>query len=361
MKHLFKTFIIVLCFIAFQSKAQYTVTGVVYNGDTKVPIELANVYISNSTKGTVSKNNGTFQLNGVPNGQSELIISCLGYQTQTIIINNSKTYLEILLTPKFEELQTVVVEAFDKNGWRKWGSLFTEQFIGTSQNSYQCKLLNSDAVKFHYSKKRNLLRVTADEPLVIENKALGYILKYDLANFEYDFDNKIYLIQGHPLFMEMTSDRTSDEVRWRKNRNTAYYGSMMHFMRSLYNNKIEQDQFEVRRIVTLPDNENMVVNKIVPRDSLIYKVDSVSIGLFFKDRLQVIYSLAETPIQYMRSTYQLRFMRAPQTSELTLNNGPVKVYENGAYYDGTNLMSAGFWAWSEKMANMLPVDFEPSK
>jgi hypothetical protein len=361
MKHLFKTFVFVLFFVSYQSKAQHTITGVVYNTETKLPIESANVYISNSTKGTVSKNNGAFQLNGVPNGQSELIISCLGFNTQTILINNSKTYLEVLLTPKFEELQTVVVETYDKNGWRKWGKLFTEQFIGTSQNAYQCKLINKDAIKFHYSKKRNLLRASADEPLVIENKALGYILKYDLVNFEYDFENKVFLIQGSPLFQEMTSKRNSDESKWNKNRNIAYFGSMMHFMRSLYKNQMGNDKFEIRRITGEPNKINFLINTLVPRDSLVYKVDSVSFGLFFKDRLQVIYPLAETPSSYIKSRYPLEFMSTPQTSVLRLNNGPIKIYENGAYYDGTNLMSAGFWAWSEKMANMLPLDFEPIK
>ena len=54
------------------------------------------------------------------------------------------------------------------------------------------------------------------------------------------------------------------------------------------------------------------------------------------------------------------FMRTPQTSQLSINDNFIKIFANGAYYDGTNLMSSGYWGWSEKMANLLPLDYEPS-
>ena len=37
----------------------------------------------------------------------------------------------------------------------------------------------------------------------------------------------------------------------------------------------------------------------------------------------------------------------------------VEVVSNGSYYDPMHLLSFGYWAWSEKMANMLPYDFKP--
>ncbi len=350
---------LLLCIISISSNAQHNITGIVYNAESKSPIESANVYISNSTKGTITDKAGKFGLNGIPVGQSELVISSLGFETQSIIINNSTKEIEVILKPKYEDLQTVILEPFDKNGWKKWGRFFLDYFIGTTEHSFDCKILNTDAIKFHYSKKRNMLRVTAEERLIIENKSLGYILKYDLSRFEFDFDNHTFLIQGHPLFEEMYSDKKSEQNKWVKNRNDAYYGSMMQFMRSLYHNQLGRDQFEVRRIVALSPTSNMLVNKIVPRDSLIFKVDSVSVGLNFKDYLQVIYTLKSPSPYYSKASSNMGMMRAPQTSQLTLNDNVIKIYENGAYYDGTNLVSAGYWSWSEKMANLLPLDFEP--
>jgi hypothetical protein len=353
---------ILICFLAFPftGKAQHNITGVVYNAESKTPIELANVYISNSTKGSITDKAGKFALNGIPVGQSELVISCIGFETQSIIINNSTKEIEILLQPKYEDLQTVTVEPYDKNGWKKWGRFFLEYFIGTTEYSFDCKILNTEAIKFHFSKKRNMLRATSDERLIIENKSLGYILKYDLSRFEFDFDNKTFLVQGHPLFEEMYSEKKSDQNKWIKNRNDAYYGSMMQFMRSLYHNQLDRDRFEVRRIINASPTNSFLVEKIVPRDSLIFKVDSVSVGLNFRDHLQVVYALKEPSSYFPRIRSGMGFMRAPQTSQLTLNDNVIKIYENGSYYDGTNLVSSGYWSWSEKMANLLPLDFEPT-
>jgi hypothetical protein len=341
--------------------AQTFIKGIVYNAENHTPIESANVYVSNSTKGTITDNKGQFNLIGIPVGRSELVISYIGYETQTVYINHETKYLEIFLKPKYEDLQAVIVEPYEKNGWKKWGKMFLKNFIGTTQFSRGCKLLNTESLRFHYSKKRNLLTVRSDERLNIENKSLGYILKYDLSKFEYDFDNQTTLIEGHPWFEEMQSDKKSVQTKWIKNRDDAYFGSMMQFMRSLYFNKLEKDQFEIRRIVSLPNGSHMLVNKIVPRDSLVFKVDSVSVGFNFKDYLQVSYTLKEPPTGYPRpGNARMGYMPTPQTSQLVLNDNLIKIYANGAYYDGTYLMSSGYWGWSEKMANLLPLDFEPS-
>jgi hypothetical protein len=49
-------------------------------------------------------------------------------------------------------------------------------------------------------------------------------------------------------------------------------------------------------------------------------------------------------------------------SQITLTTGnPVEIEANGSYFDPTNLLSTGYWAWSEKIANMLPFNYKPSK
>jgi hypothetical protein len=46
-------------------------------------------------------------------------------------------------------------------------------------------------------------------------------------------------------------------------------------------------------------------------------------------------------------------------SQLVLVNGlPIEIEANGSYYNPADLMSMGYWAWSEKIANMLPFDFD---
>ena len=118
MKQITYLWLLILCSISMSSKAQVVLKGIVYNAETKMPIESANVYISNSTKGTITNNKGYFNLTTNAVGRSELVVSFVGYETQTISITQDAKYLEVLLNPKYEDLQAVVVTQYEKNGWR---------------------------------------------------------------------------------------------------------------------------------------------------------------------------------------------------------------------------------------------------
>ena len=188
---------------------------------------------------------GKFTIHNFPAGRYELVVSCIGYTTEVITISSAQLppSLTVLLKPNVKELQEVIVEPYDKNGWEKWGSFFIENFIGTSAFASDCKLLNKDVVKFRFNKKNNSLKAMSSEQLVIENKALGYLLKYDLIRFEFDFNTRMFIYQGYPLFEEMDTKRKGLQKRWLANREDAYYGSLMHFMRSLYRNKLIEQHF----------------------------------------------------------------------------------------------------------------------
>ncbi|MFX5537743.1 hypothetical protein ABTD88_19250, partial [Acinetobacter baumannii] len=88
---------------------------------------------------------------------------------------------------------------------------------------------NPEVLKFRFKKKENTHKVVADEPLVIENKALGYILKYSLTAFEFNFTTNVFYYQGYPFFTEMETDKASKIKKWQRNRFDAYRGSLMLF------------------------------------------------------------------------------------------------------------------------------------
>ncbi|WP_315816906.1 hypothetical protein [Paraflavitalea speifideaquila] len=101
----------------------------------------------------------------------------------------------------------------------------------------------------------------ADEPLIIENRALGYRIKYQLEDFIYNMSERTLLYVGYTLFEDMAADRNRIPRRWVVARKHAYEGSMMHFMRSLYTNKLDMDGFEVQRMVKVPNIEKQRVKK----------------------------------------------------------------------------------------------------
>jgi hypothetical protein len=406
-------FVLFVLLYSFQlSFAQPALRGKVIAGDTKQPIHLANVFLSNTSIGTVTNAEGVFVLDRFPQGRFDVVVSCIGYETYVTTIQYAQlpANIEVVLKPKVNVLQEVVVEPYEKNGWERYGNFFIENFIGTSALATDCKLKNPETIRFRYNKKENILRAFADEPIVLENKALGYILHYDLKVFEYNYNTRIFYFQGYPLFEDIQTDRKRLLNRWEKNRSEAYYGSMMHFMRSLFRNQLVENGFEVRKLIKVSEEEKkrvrsiynsrtyingsgnivvndsllgngnkdsadyyrkvmrqpekmaVLINQILPGDSIAFAIDSFTAGLYFDDHLQVIYKYKQVPIEYVRMNSLSVQPKTPIMSEIFLpKKNAIAVLANGSYFEGIDLISSGYWGWWEKLATMLPFDYKPPR
>lgn len=107
----------ILCVFAIQGAfAQYLIKGKVLDKETAKAVIGASVYLSNeASQGVVTNLDGTFQLR-VSEQNVELIVSSIGYETQTISISLSKTndgewsevYQEIELVPNVTALQPFI-------------------------------------------------------------------------------------------------------------------------------------------------------------------------------------------------------------------------------------------------------------
>jgi hypothetical protein len=390
-------------------RAQRQLSGEVIDAVSKVPIASANVYLANSSVGTVTDEKGKFRITNFPAGRYDLVVSCIGYSPQSISLNTSQlpASLSVALKPKVEELQEVVVEPYEKNGWEKWGQFFMDNFIGTHAFAKSCSFRNSKIVKFRFSKKKNTLEAFADDQLVIENKALGYLLKFDLVSFEYNFSTHILIYRGYPFFTELPTKRERLKKRWERNRQEVYEGSVMHFMRSLYRNRLLENHFEVRRLIKIspeekarvrsiylgrmtgnnagarngqgigstprpdsmnyyrmvlnqPESLNILVNTLLPGDSIAYGIDSTTAGLRFPGYLQVVYPSRKTPPEY--KPYLPKGVEYTlQTSEIYMRTDePIAVLANGSYFPPVDLITVGYWGWSEKICTLLPSDYKTS-
>lgn len=360
---------LLLC--SFLAQSQQILKGRLIAEDTRLPVNAASIYLSNTSAGTISKNDGSFQIHPFPNGRYDLVVSVLGFETYVIAVQSNKLpdFLEIVLKPKVNDLQEIVVEPYDKNGWEKWGNFFKNNLIGKTPNSFDCELKNPEVVKFRFKKKENILKAIADEPLVIENKALGYILKYSLTAFEFNFTTNIFYYQGYPFFTEMETDSPSKIKKWQRNRVDAYQGSLMHFMRAVFRNRIAEEGFEVRKAFheeKIPGTAfsstrtyDYVSDHLLTGDSIAFGVDSTTVGMWFSDNLQVTY-----PAKRMSNYYTKEYRRSepigPQTAEIVMPNKNARIYitANGGYYYGKDLIVLAYWAWSEKLSNLLPLEFK---
>lgn len=306
------------------------------------PVAGCSVYFSTTSKGGVTSPAGEFTLKNLPEGKYELVVSAIGYQTYVLPVSSTQYphALKVQLTANTSELDEVVVEPYDKNGWRRWGKEFTDNFIGTTLNAWQCKLTNPEVLRFRFNRPKNLLTAKASEPLILENALLGYTIKFQLEEFTYHFDDNIVVYLGYPLFTEMAGKDAKQESKWIRNRKDAYYGSLLHFMRAAYRDRLAADGYLIMANV---DGKETTLHSL---DGMMTKNADGSKRLFFNDKLQVIYNHIVN--------------RISETSEIYLDPPEgIDIQANGSYYSPKSLVANSHWGKYEKLANMLPFDYTP--
>lgn len=412
MRFLFLLFL----FLNYQCIQAQSLSGIVLSSETKMPVAFASVYLANTSVGTTTSEKGEFVIQNFPNGRYELVVSSIGYETyQTVVQSNKLEFVTLYLKIRAKELDEVVVQSYEKDGWNKWGKLFLESFIGTSAFAQNCSIKNYKAIRFRFNKKENTLVAFANETLLIENKDLGYLIKYDLIDFTYHFRTSLLFYSGYPFFTPIETGKKRKQIRWEKNRNEAYKGSIMHFMRALYRNTFEEENFELRRLYRIPntekirvktimannfkntnsstdravkmqlsgnviqlngnedsteyynrilrepDEKNILVNQLLSGDSIAYAYDKTTAALDFENYIQVVYKGKAEPYEYVQYKKQNNTAKNLTSIIHLVNKHPVYVLANGIYYQGNDLLCSEYWAWSEKLATLLPFDFKPNR
>lgn len=371
-----KKILLIVLWIAFAQlvQAQRTISGKIIDVNTKQALASASVFLANTSVGTNANSAGEFKLEIAGPGRFNLVVALIGYETYAteVSVQENITGLKIELKPQVAELAEVVVGNYDKNGWEKWGIFFMEMLIGNTPNALNCKLLNKEAVKFTFSKKENILRAYATEPLRIENNALGFDLTYSLTQFEHNYKSRIFFYQGYPLFSEKKPKNNRQNQKWIANRKETYKGSLMHFMRSVFRNQIIEEGFEIKRIIRqkapsatvklngepLMEEVDVLINKPLNGDSIAFAIDDNTAGLQFKDYLQVVYKNKVMSPLYVRSKRDVT-LGDPVTAKLFMLDSSkiVSVLANGSYFFGRDILTLDYWAWSEKLSNLLPLEY----
>jgi hypothetical protein len=410
------------CSTAF---SQSVLKGTVMAADTKKPLPAVSVYLNNTSIGTTTNEKGFFILSHIPSEKFKLIASSIGYETFAEMIDPKKMSGEIVITlnPKLEQLDKVVLVPDDPNGWKKWGKLFTDLFIGTNSNSNQCHIENPDVIKLRMNPD-NTLTAYAREPLLIVNYALGYEIRYKLEEFEYDFNTKVVSYNGYALFKDLGLSNKKKEKKYELERKETYQGSLLHFMRTYFVNKLDEQGFEMRNLGNISNPEkdrakykfelewvrhrdstildtteiiasvtpgacpncvptasetvkatdstdyfkkkllepdSVISHQIISADSIGFAEDSATAGLYFKDSLEVSYKLKNIPKSYKALSKDHKKETYPVSQFVFVNRKPVYISANGYYYGPHDLKITGFWAWWETMSTMLPYDYSPEK
>jgi len=405
-----KTWLVALFFVfcGIQAIAQntFSITGIVR--DQKDGLPGAGIYISGYKIAAVADNDGKFKINNLKPGNYDLLVQMVGYlpYSKNVIISDKSVQVELILKENTVQLDEIVIRA-DPNR-AKYIAQFKEFFIGRSPNSSQCKILNPNVLIVDFDVTQSTLTVKTNEFLIVENRALGYRLKYMLDHFEYNSRTHIIYYSGHPSFEELKASG-SKRQKYINNREVAYYGSAQHFFKSLYQNTTKEEGFIINKMIKVP-NPNRYPDQVIydnisklktlrektgirktgekidtaqlafwkkqlemPRyidkfsraevltDTLVHYYNQNLKYLNYTDALCIQYTKERESLAYSKTGFWIfRPLDIPdyEISLVNLMQAPVRFYENGGIYDSRGIMYEGYWAY-EKVADMVPMDYVP--
>jgi hypothetical protein len=225
------------------------IKGTVYEQKTHQAIIAASVYFNGTYVGTLTDNNGNFELDVSNNKQMSLTISALGYYsvevTNTVYLTGNPVL--VYLTPKMFELKEVVInaKAIDRNR-NNYMKMFKNEFLGTTDNGKMCEIINEDDITFSY--ESDTLKVYASKPLMINNKGLGYKMTYYLDNFAMCKKSETFSYKGNVRFDQDLATEKNQKQYFERRRKYAYRASRSNFFRALWANDIKSTGFVIRNL-----------------------------------------------------------------------------------------------------------------
>ncbi|MBD2768135.1 carboxypeptidase-like regulatory domain-containing protein [Hymenobacter sp. BT664] len=384
------------------ARAQGKLSGVVQDSVTHEPLAFASVFLANTTLGVTTTEQGRFEFSKVPAGTYEVVGSYVGYRLgkQSVTVGPAPQQVTLQLAPTGNQLDEVVVQPAPNKP--EDYQRFSEIFLGGTSFSAQCHISNPDQVRVSYDESTGELTAQAKEFVQVDNEALGYRLKYYGLYFSYDEEDQSIAYYGQPVFEEMPARDERQRQQWAANRLTAYTGSFMHFLRSVYHNRLQADGFLAQqvRVAANPrfeqaDSQRRALLESRPngpftaaeRDSLTrwgrmapmvatlnsaprpidslrrVSPDGKHTYLRFTGELQVCHFGEAPDPRYQRPMSTLGASRTPypakrQVSRLKLQGSEAEIQANGSLLNPLEAFNGEYWGF-ERIGEFLPFDYVP--
>jgi hypothetical protein len=370
------------------------ISGKVARLDTKTPLSKVSIFLSNSSYGTVSADDGTFTLSGIKPGQYDLIATSVGFEdfNQTVLVGKDPIKVNIELLQKITELREVVIST--SADWKKNYAMFEKEFIGVSPNAKKCRVDNPHTMNLVYHSTKQTLNAWSDDFLVVENRALGYRVKLLIKDFAMNKLESLTSWEAQLLFEQLHG--TEEQIKeWKKKREECYYGSPRHFFKSLSTGKMDEEGFVVYKLnrvlnperpqVDVIDRKMKYFRKINRADSFnywlrLYKmpryIDNLNkipyttsqllvrthqpdvFAITFPNYLYVVYTKKREEFDF-KDVYHPLDMPNYETSVVTLFKENYAAFDlNGNIISTPPPLFEGTWSKS-KIAELLPLDYAP--
>ena len=253
-------------------------------------------------------------------------------------------------------MEGITVSARQARKWQRQLVKFERLFLGETQTAALTEITNPEVLTF--AERWGVLTASAEHPLEIENRTLGYRVRYFLKEFERS--GSTVKFDGDPLFEELEASDEQEAAMWEANRRTAFYGSLRHFMLSLFEGRTEEQGFETWRRRSLDRRDDSMQRYGVDTARLLRSGPTPDEKeLDFRWFLEIIYHGETEDAAYGRWARQPFGRRTgAQRSWLELHRGPTLIDHTGQVIDPYGVVEYGYFAF-ERIADDVPKEYLP--
>ena len=245
MKKIF--FFLIICTVYSALPAQ-TIFGTIYDAQTRETVPGVAVYFDGTTIIATSDKDGKFKLEVEKRINARLVFSHLSYEVLIIDKPFENENRAFYLKEKVNTLDAVRVVA-DRYSRAEKMQLFKEQFLGKSAAGRSCVILNEEVISLSYDYSTNTLMGRADQPIVVQNKYLAYLVSFDLHDFHIHYsDRTLNMNEAIKIVFLGTSsfvDQSPYNVLYAKRREETYLKSSQNFWKNFVGKTLEEEQFKI--------------------------------------------------------------------------------------------------------------------
>lgn len=336
------------------------ITGYVVDADDNSPLINAFVFITNSNVGTSTDTAGYFELKYGDNEKINLTISHLAHEIKSINIDLREIQeLTISLTPKSLELNSFeLVSKYNAGTRKRRMKRFMNAFFGSNIKKGSVEIMNPESLLL--SEKRGQLTVEATEPLKIENRHLGYNLRFYLKKFRLE-SNQDLLYQGSAFFTEM-GGKKKQQAKYLKNRKKTFTNTSRDFFTKLINNQLNPEEYDMAFSYQNLDGEFVLLKEITADSLEIERVEENKFSIPIRGYLTVI--LKKKKVKSANSSGGLQGSMRTNRSDIAPSAqsfiksriNTIYVNSKGVILNPLDIEEYGYWT-EQRVATLLPFDY----
>jgi hypothetical protein len=311
------------------------VRGTVFDKSNAEVIPFASIYISGTTLGTTSNENGYFELNLPPNLSNPLTISSVGFYSVTLTNFLTNEKISVNLEPKTYNLLDINVSGDERRNIRKrYFPIFRMEFLGKNLIPKRCRILNEGDILLQYDRNEKILKAFAKRPIQIQNERLGYHISYFLDRFECNMEKHSLIFTGNYIFTPVTARDSKQQEEFEKSRGSAYLGSRMHLFRSLWDGSLDASGFIIQDSI----------GHILPLNKLVIRTKP---------------SISGVPQKFLikQGPFEVSYKGDLRKTMMYLQNDLVPFDSNG-YFDPMGIVWDGYMGY-KRISDLLPFEYIP--